>query len=143
MVELTLYQQTMTFVYSLAAGVVIALVYIVMELFRELSPPGMVWTVAEDILFMGIAAGINLFLALSRTQGYIRFYVLASELAVLLAIYLTLGKFLRKILRQLIGIVKRGVDAIGSPIRRKCSRFLEKLSKKGRRLLEKVKKIKN
>ena len=79
--ELTLSQQSNTFLWSLAAGAVIALLYIAMEVLRELSPPSSALLAAEDILFTGIAAGINLLFALSQTQGYFRGYVLLAETA--------------------------------------------------------------
>lgn len=140
--ELTFYHQTVTFLWSLASGVLITLIYIVMETARELSPPSTAVFVAEDIVFMGLAAGINLFLALSRTQGYIRGYVLLSQAAVFAVLYLTLGKLLKHTVRLLIRTAKQISCAVCSPIRRKFGRISEKLSQKCRNLSMKVKKIK-
>lgn len=138
--EQTLYQQTITFLWSFAVGVIIALLYIVMEVTRELSPPNQAGLMIEDLFFTGIAAAINFFFALSQTQGYIRWYVLFAQAAAFVIVYFTLGRLLKYVTKWFVGVVKYIVGGICAPIRKITKKIAGNLSKKCRVLSKKVKK---
>ena len=95
--DFTLYDQTMTFLWSFVLGAAVTVIYIFMEVTREISPPGKVLVFAEDMIFSFIVSAMNLFFAIARTYGYIRWYVIAAQIIVFAAVYFTIGKFLKRL----------------------------------------------
>jgi len=94
--DFTLYDQTMTFLWSFVLGAAVTVTYIFMEVAREISPPCKLLVFAEDITFTFIVSALNFFFAVARTHGYIRWYVIAAQIIVFVLIYFTLGKLLKK-----------------------------------------------
>ena len=119
--DLTLYDQTMTFLWSFMLGAGVTVIYIFMEVAREISPPKKLLVFMEDILFTFAAAALNLFFAVARTHGYIRWYVMAAQIVVFVLVYFTAGKFLKKC----FGIVFRTIGYLSE----KISLFLIKKSR--------------
>ena len=102
--ELTLYDQTMTFLWSFMLGAAVTVIYILVEVAREISPPNNILIFAEDLIFSFIVSALNFFFALARTQGYIRWYVIAAQIIVFVLVYFTLGKLLKKFFGAVLGI---------------------------------------
>lgn len=95
--DLTLYDQTMTFLWSFMLGAGVTVIYIFMEVTREISPPNKLLVFMEDMLFTLIVSALNFFFAVARTHGYIRWYVIAAQIMVFVPVYFTAGKFLKKV----------------------------------------------
>lgn len=114
--EFTLHEQTVTFLWSLILGVIIVCIYIIISVIREFSPPKNLMLIAEDILFMGIAAALNFFFALSQTHGYIRAYVIFGQIISFSLIYFTLGKLLKNLAGAFVRIISCGFERISVPL---------------------------
>lgn len=114
--EFTLHEQTVTFLWSLILGMIIVCIYIIISVIREFSPPKKLMLIAEDILFMGIAAALNFFFALSQTHGYIRAYVIFGQIISFSLIYFTLGKLLKNLAGAFVRIISCGFERISVPL---------------------------
>lgn len=133
--EITLYSQTITFLWSFAIGAALTIIYIITDTAREISPPDKIMLFAEDMLFTLIVSAVNLFFAIARTQGYIRWYVITAQVISFLAIYFTVGKLLKKILKAVMKWIKF--------CKRKISGALgDMYGKLSQKMLQTVKKIK-
>ncbi len=134
--EITLYSQTITFLWSFAMGAALTVIYIITDTARELSPPGKFMIFAEDMLFTFIVSTANLLFAIARTQGYIRWYVVTAQLISFIAIYFTVGRLLKRILKAVMKLVKFCKRKILGAFRDMSAKFSQKM-------LQTVKKIKN
>lgn len=142
-VELTVYQQTMTFLWSFVMGTAITLMYIAVTVIREISPPNRVQLIIGDILFSGAAITANFFFALSQTEGNIRFYTVMAETVSFFVLYFTFGKLLKKLTRIIYDFIVRVIHIICSPVRKIVFRISAVRLTKDKFMLKKVKKIKN
>jgi len=133
--EFTLHEQTVTFLWSLILGMIIVCIYIIISVIREFSPPKKLMLIAEDILFMGIAAALNFFFALSQTHGYIRAYVIFGQIISFSLIYFTLGKLLKNFAGFFVRIISCGMVKVSVPFRKLLKNILYIMS-------ERIKKIK-
>ena len=106
--ELTLQSQTITFLWSFALGAGLTVIYIFMDSARELSPPDKIVIFAEDMIFSFIVSAVNLFFAIARTQGYIRWYVITAQVISFILIYFTVGKLIKNIYKIFTKYVANG-----------------------------------
>ncbi len=132
--EFTLYEQTVTFLWSLVLGTAIVCIYIIIEVIREFSPPKRLMIIAEDIIFMGIAAALNFFFALSMTHGYIRAYVLLGQMISFLLIYLTVGKLLKSLAGYCVRFISFGAVKISAPLKKLLKNISSHMSVKAKKI---------
>lgn len=138
--ELTLYQQTTVFLWSFLIGAVLAAVYTVFAVIRELSPPGKILLFLSDMLFTFIAAMINFVFAVSMTNGRIRAYSLLAQGAAFFLLYFTAGVFIKRSAKGISGFLRRQFSKITSPITTVSDRALLNVRQKCQILLKKIKK---
>ena len=138
--ELTLYQQTNVFLWSAVIGAVLAAVYTVFAVIRELSPPGRIQLFLTDFLFMVIAAMINFVFALSRTNGRIRGYSVLAQAAVFFLLYLTAGVFIKRSAKTIKVFCEARFSKLSAPFVTVYDRFLLFIRQKCQILLKKIKK---
>ncbi len=138
--ELTIYEQTGVFLWSFLIGVILAAVYTVFAVLRELSPPGRVLLFLSDVLFTAIAAAVNFVFALSQTHGKIRGYSLLAQAAAFFLLYLTAGRFIKHSAGRIRDAFQRAVGRISAPVFKavrgaeavfcgKCQKLLKKIKK--------------
>ena len=132
--EFTLYEQTVTFLWSLVLGTIIVCIYIIMEVIRQFSPPKKLMMISEDILFMGIVSALNFFFALSQTHGYIRAYVILGQMISFSLIYFTVGKFLKNLSSLFVRIISCGIGKISSPFRKLLKNISHIMSKRVKKI---------
>ncbi len=133
--ELTLYEQTYAFGWAFVLGAVIAGVYMVMMVMRELVPPGNPRIFAEDILFSVFAAILNFFYAVALTNGIVRLYVLFAEGVSFLLLYLTVGKILKRTAGVIFGMVYRIWHFFADPLSKVIRKIIFTFCKKCRIVL--------
>lgn len=132
--EFTLYEQNVTFLWSLVLGAIIVCIYIIISVIREFSPPNGLMLIAEDILFMGIAAALNFFFALSQTHGYIRAYVIFGQMISFSLIYFTLGKLLKNLAGTFVRIISCGFERVSVPLTRLLKNISDIVSKQVKKI---------
>lgn len=132
--EFTLHEQTVTFLWSLILGMIIVCIYIIISVIREFSPPKKLMLIAEDILFMGIAAALNFFFALSQTHGYIRAYVIFGQIISFSLIYFTLGKLLKNLAGAFVRIISCGFERISVPLINLLKNISDIVSKQAKKI---------
>ncbi len=140
--QLTLYEQTVIFLRSFALGAVLAGIYTIIAVLRTLSPPGKWLLFFTDILFMLIAAFLNFMFALSCTNGMIRGYSLAAQLIAFCALYLTVGRLIKKSSFLIRNILQKTWQRITLPVRSVCRRIFSSVLIKCKKVLKKLKKNK-
>lgn len=138
--ELTAQQQTMAFLWSFVLGAVLAAVYTVAALIKVLSPPTKIQLFVGDVLFMVFAAILNFLFATALTEGNVRFYTVFAELVSFLAIYLTVGRILKKIINTVYKWISAFFRKITAPLTAFSARLSSSLRKKYSFMLKKVKK---
>ncbi len=126
--------------WSFVIGAVLGGIYILLAVMRVLSPPSTKLLVITDLLFTAAAALLNFLFALARTNGRIRGYVLAAELAAFLLLFLTVGKLLQKSAFVIRSLFCKMIGVITSPVRHFLCRLQDRFTKKCRNLLRKSKK---
>ena len=114
--ELTLTQQTQIFLWSFLIGVVLFVVYIVMEVLRIVFPPGNIRIFIEDLLFMLFAAVVNFLFALSQTYGIIRGYSLFAQIASFALLYFTVGRIIKSFSFVLYKLFLRAYHFLFDPV---------------------------
>ena len=140
--ELTLEQQTIAFLWSFVLGAVLTMVYIVIVVIRLLSPPTNLQLFVSDVLFMVFSALANFLIATAFTEGNVRFYTIFAEIVSFVAIYLTVGRLVKKTVHTIYKFVSVIFYKITSPVVRLFRKFVTVAEKGCTFLLKKVKKLK-
>ncbi len=107
--ELTTQQQTNAFLWAFAAGVVIALIYIAMELVRMIFSASRLHIFIGDMIFAFSAFLINFLYAVAMTEGKVRAYVIAAELISFILIYILWIKTIKCPIKKFIGIINNRI----------------------------------
>lgn len=120
--ELTTIQQTTAFLWAFVLGAVIAAVYFIYSVIREVFMSGKVTVFFADMLFMIFVFVLNFLFAVGTTEGKVRLYVIMSEIIVFILLYLLIG---RRIKNTAFRIIRRIKEDIGE----KYSKFTKKRHK--------------
>ncbi|MGN0537838.1 MAG: spore cortex biosynthesis protein YabQ [Acutalibacteraceae bacterium] len=134
--ELTIYQQTIAFLWSFAVGLCIAVVYTVVAMLRVIFKPSKAVLFGIDLAFMSFAAIITFLYSISVTMGVVRWYVVFGELIACAVFYFTVGQYLKKSTDFIFNAIKRFFDFVFRPVfrftaflRKKICGFWEKRKK--------------
>ena len=122
-------QQTNVFLHSFLLGGILYFVDLLFETGRCIAPPGKYRVLAEDVIWMLIAALTNFLFALAYTNGVIRLYSVLAQLSVIILLHLTFGRLFRRLLLALVSAVRYILMLICRPFRlfsRKCAVFLSR-----------------
>lgn len=139
--EISVFRQTSVFLWSFLIGGVLAAIYTVIAVIREISPPGRVLLFVTDFLFMFTAAMINFAFALSQTNGRIRGYSLFAQAAAFFLLYFTVGAFVKRSAGAIRSFVLRLSEAVLRPALSLYGRIYAFAASKCRKLLKKTKKM--
>lgn len=138
--ELTLYEQIGSFLWSFVLGAVLTAVYIVVIVIRELSPPNKFSLMVSDILLMVFAAFVNFLFAAALTNGIVRFYTIFAECVSFALIYFTIGRFLKKSAALIFKILCKMYHFVYDPVCNLIRKLTFRLKKKCKIILKKIKK---
>ena len=116
--QLTSYEQTYIFLWSFLIGIILSAVYIVLVLWRVISPQGRLLLFVTDLMFVVFASIVNFLFALIETDGRIRGYVLFAEVVSFAVFYLTVGRLLIKSAFAIRNFVKRTAERLYKPLKR-------------------------
>lgn len=116
----TLSDQLLTFACSLLCGVIFGILYELFRLIREAVRGGRAFIFFCDLVFMLICAVVSVLFSICFVRGNTRYFVVAGELAGLLAVRFTLGQIsirffvplFRKIYRKLRKIAVNTVKIV-------------------------------
>ena len=104
--ELTTQQQTTAFLWAFLLGAVIEVIYLIIASVRAAVPPDKTHIFIVDLLFMLSVSCLNMLYAISQTEGKVRLYVIFAETLSFVALYFTLGRFLKqKFAKLVLGII--------------------------------------
>lgn len=115
--------QSAAFLLMLACGLEIGLAYDLLRLLRRLFRPGVMLSLALDLLFGAAAAGLLIASLLKALDGELRLYALMGALAGFLLYGATLSRLLEALLKCAARQLRRGVSWAGRQI------FIRKLLK--------------
>ncbi len=100
-------QQFYLFLWSFVPGLVIGLLYVILEAVRVISPPDKIQLFVGDLLFMLAASMITFLFSVAATEGRIRFHMILAEIISFTLLYFTVGKFLINFLVSIMHTVHR------------------------------------
>lgn len=111
--EITTQQQTYAFLWAFLLGAVIEVLYNVICAVRTVSPPTKLQLFIGDMIFMVTVSLLNTLYAISMTEGKIRLYTAAAEIAAYALLYFSVGRYairgLSVVIRFISGISERFV----------------------------------
>lgn len=123
--EYSLYEQLLTFAFSLVCGACLGVLYEVLRLLRELSPWGRFFVFFCDVLFMLVFSFVSVLFSVCFSRGNTRYFIIFGELLGLLAVRFT------------IGALNTGVFVpFGRKILKKCGKFAGNMGKTIKKLLQ-------
>ncbi|MBR3988755.1 MAG: spore cortex biosynthesis protein YabQ [Clostridia bacterium] len=131
MIDVKLTDQTRTFLCSLLSGVLLGAVYILFKCLRTSWGNRKIPTVVCDVLFMLFFTVITCLFSIGFTDGFVRYYVVAGEIAGLFVFKLTLGVVVYKLYELIFKLISR----INRFIQKNISVFLKKLLKAWHKML--------
>ncbi len=124
--------QLLTFIYSLALGVIFCLFYDILRGIRSSIKISDFLTFIQDIIYFTIIAFLSFIFLLSRTNGEIRGYVICGILLGFVICFLTISKLFFKILKFIFSKIKWIIGKSSSFVNanfEKIDRFIRKILK--------------
>lgn len=131
MIDVKLTDQTLTFLCSLLSGVILGGVYILFKCIRNTFKNRKISTAVCDILYMLVFTVITCLFSIGFTDGFVRYYVVAGEIAGFFAFRFTLGFVIYKLYELLFKLFSKNKRIFQKNI----SVFLKKLLKAGHKML--------
>ncbi len=138
----TLPEQTLIFLRAFAAGALLAVLYTALSCIRAVSERNGRLLFFGDLLFALLAGAVSFLYSLAVSDGQLRAYVIAAELAAFFAVYLTLGRLLVQGARRLAGYIKRLCGRLLKPITALISRIAASARRIRHNMSKKLKKSK-
>lgn len=108
--ELFISQQLYILLFSIITGVIIGIINEPFRFLRYMGFNGRAEVIAQDIVFMILAAFVTFFFALCYNKGDVRFFMLAGELGGFVAFRLTVGRLSGRLF-YVVAFVLRGIAA--------------------------------
>ena len=105
--------QSIAFLLMLASGLQIGLVYDLTRLLRHLFKPGLLLSLALDLLFGAAAAGILIASLMRALSGELRLYALMGALCGFLLYGATFSHLLEALLKLCVRLSKKAVSFLG------------------------------
>lgn len=124
------------FLYSLLSGAILGAVYTVLSFLRSSNPKGKIRIFILDILFMVIFAFLTMIFSIGFTDGIVRYYVVAGEIAGFFAWYLSLGRLICKAFGKVFSVLCK----IRAAFRKNITVFSKKLLKARDKMLYNIEK---
>lgn len=131
MTRVTLSQQTVYFLASIALGAVLAMVYDLLRAFRMLIRCGHVHLFLSDVLFFFLCGVVTSLFSLPFNKGDVRAFILFGEAVGFLAYRLTLGSLFGRFYAGIARLLRRFIQKICE----KLKKFYDFLLKAGSVLL--------
>lgn len=129
--ELTFYQQSVAFMYSVLLGLALGVIYGVLKIIRIAFFSNKISVFISDIFFMLVAAMSVFYFSLAFLYGYIRIYVFIGCITGFLLYRCTLGKVTSMLYCPLINFIKK----ILGKIKLKLKKITKKLLKIANKIL--------
>ena len=130
---LPLASQTVTFLLAILLGFALGLLYDVFRILRLAVKSGFIITLVEDILYLIAVALASYSLALIRSEGFLRAYILVGEGLGAILYFFSLSVVIMGISALLIQMIQTVFRWIFTPVLRLLGflgTFFEKISKK-------------
>lgn len=128
-------QQMWLFVISCLFGIPLGIVFDVFRVFRMTVKHGKIAVMIEDILFFVLYGVFIMCFTITAARSEFRFYYCFGNLLGFILYFVTLGSIVTKILRKIIGRLRR---VLGKPVK-KFVLICEKIPKKFVRTLQNIK----
>lgn len=146
--EISLADQTLTFLLSLLGGAVLCLLYDLFRIFRLSRSTSRVGLFVEDVLYFVLCGFLTFCFFIVRCSGEIRGYVLLGELlgfvvcrCTLSALLLCAAKYVYRFIRRLFALLARPLRALARFLRKKTGPMMGCLGKLPNFALQTVKKL--
>jgi len=144
----TVTQQTITFLYAVALGILLCAVYDVFRIIRIAFGARHIAVFVEDLIFSLIALILTFVFVITFNNGEVRFFVLIGELLGFTIYYFTVGRAVMKLSKAIINLIKKLFRFVFTPfaklfkaVKNKIKAKKEKTVKKRRYIFKKHLKI--
>ena len=114
--------QVIVFVYSLALGVVLGIMYDVFRIIRMIINSKYIAIFIQDVLYFILGGVITFLFVLGVNSGNSRFYILAGEGIGWIVYHITLGELIYKCSNKIVTKLKDKIKAIKCKICKKSSK---------------------
>ena len=131
MLDLKLTDQTLTFLYSVLSGMLLGVIYIIFKCLRKAFKNRKLPTVVFDVTFMLVFTAVTCLFSIGFTNGFVRYYVIAGELAGFILVKLTLGIALYKLFELIFKLFSK----ISGIFQKNIAVFVKKLLKASHNML--------
>lgn len=131
MIDVNISSQSYTFLCSLLNGLILAFIYTVFKCIRVVFKNRKILTVFCDILYMLVFALFTCIFSIGFTNGFVRYYVVAGELMVLIIYKFTLGILVDKAFFRIFKLLHRFFVFL----RKNIAIFVKKLLKANHNML--------
>lgn len=131
MLDVKLYDQTYTFLFSLLSGAVLGIIYTIFKCLRKAFDNRKLPTVISDVIYMLIFTAMTCLFSIGFTDGFVRFFVVIDELIGFLAIKFTVGHIFYKLFEYVFKIFSK----IKVIFQKNISVFAKKLLKASHKML--------
>ena len=107
MLDVKLYDQTYTFLFSLLSGAVLGIIYTIFKCLRKAFDNRKLPTVISDVIYMLIFTAMTCLFSIGFTDGFVRFFVVIGEVIGFLAIKFTVGHIFYKLFEYVFKIFSK------------------------------------
>ena len=143
--EISVADQTVTFFLSILLGAGLCIIFDVFRVIRLLGVRQLVTIVIEDVAFFIICAVLTFLFMLIRSDGQVRWFILAGELIGAVFYNLTISGMVIFVIKKLIeagyAVIIFANRKIISPILSLIGRVFKKIAPKGKKIARFSKKI--
>lgn len=131
MLDVKLTDQTYTFLCSVLCGLLLGALYMVFKCLRTLFSNRKIPTVVFDVLYMLVFIAVTCLFSIGFTDGFVRYFVVAGEVAGVFVFKYTLGFLIYK----LFTLAFKAFSKIKRSFQKNISVFLKKLLKARHKML--------
>ncbi len=125
MLDVSLSSQTYTFLCSLISGLILGVSYTFFKCIRTAFNNRKIPTVICDIAYMLFFAVVTCYFSIGFTDGFVRYYVVAGEIIIILIYKFTLGRLIDKLFVVIFKLIRK----FSRFLRKNISGFVKKLLK--------------
>ena len=119
--------QTTSFLYSMALGVVLSVVYDIFRIIRVAFGGKKTAVFIEDLIFSLVALVLTFVFVIAFNNGELRFFVLIGELLGFVVCHYTIGKIIIGFSRAIINAVRWFFKLVFTPISKMFKKILPKI----------------
>lgn len=124
--------------YFFISGIFFGLFYELLRFLRLLIKHNAVAVFIEDIFFFAVCAFVSFVISMSVGIGYFRIYYIVFEVLGAFLYFVTVGRFINKLLKKVVRVIKKFIYAIYKEIKPKIAAVFVIIAAKTKLLFGKI-----